>query len=421
MNNYKDSHWYRWANVKATQLPPFKFNPMYMDYESGSAASGSSPTPAPQPIPINIPSRLPQNVPGGLPPRVPGGFQPGAPEGLPQRIPEEYTPQPQFPRRLPDLDNPDISYPEDAYEEDAYDEEETYPGDLGDLIPPRSPQKRSQRPQQPSTGAGTIQQPPSYQMDTFVHNGQRYQCQWVYCCQPVGPEVPGKIEPNASEDMLEFVIWKDENIPEYRVDKCDSSLGFCLNTRNSVFQVIARIIFPKGMEKQVINDIKQCLNIAAGVALTAIGTQIAGMEAVPPSIPALLPSLLETAYAAGKTAFFECIETKLSYDKLKGKVRYTVYYDQSHGGEWHAFNDKDALDLLKKFYLYSTGLILIPGVGSFEDLANKIGVDQKGLENFFKNPSNTVKDWGRKISEGFTSGAKKAEDFFNDIGKGFGF
>jgi hypothetical protein len=267
----------------------------------------------------------------------------------------------------------------------------------------------------PSKPGDVEMMPPPYEQDVFTHNGQKYQCKWVYCCSPVGPQIPEKLEPNPNEDYLDIVVWQDDDFPEYKVEKCGNEVGFCLGTRNSTFRIVLRIIFPKNVGEEVRKEIQQCLEEGAKAALFSIGAQIAAMEGFPESIPAILPTMMETAYLAGEKAFLNCIKAKASYKYLSGKVRISVFHDQVGRGDWRTFNSRDALKLLEKWYLVNSGLAMIPGVGSFDDLANKIGVDKEGLNNFFKSPGKSVEHWKDEINKGWGKAKKEADDFFNRL------
>lgn len=317
---------------------------------------------------------------------------------IPRSLPEIPRTLPEIPRTLPEAANDSLSIPiSDRIRSEI-------PRTIPEIINNTSSRQIPDR---------NIPKPPSDEQETFIRNGQKYECKWVYCCQPVGPSFVQKQEPNENETYQDIVIWKDENFPEYKAEKCNNSIGVCLSTRKSIFRLIGRIIYPKDVPDFVEGEIKACLNEAANAIYAVIAGQIAAMEAVPPSIPAFLASILETAFITGKAAFISCIERKASYEYIKGKIRFSVYHDQEEAGEWHTFNDKDALALLEKFQLYSTGLAFIPGIGSFEDLANKIGLDTKGLNNALKNAGESLSKAGDNLLD---IGKDIAENLGRSIG-----
>lgn len=349
----------------------------------GRDSGASSPLPeTPRPD-----QRMPQRIPSTPP--LPDSVIRRAPRRAPEPIDDDY-----YPTRPPVSDTfpqwPEEPYPSiPDYEpiDDEYEPESTYPRPRGTVPSPN----RSAPPSR--------QQPPPYESDTFVHNGQQYQCEWVYCCRPVDAKMPERLEPNAYEDFLDLIIWQDDTFPEYKIDKCNSSLGFCMNTRESTFSIIARIIFPKDITGEIRREIEECLERGTEAAFASILLQIKAMEALPESIPAVIPKILKTAYIVGKEAFFVCIRKKKSSKVLKDRVRFSVFHDQTSNEGWRSMTEQDALKLLEKIYLHSTGLALIPGVGSFDDLANKIGLDRVDLEGIFRNAGKSVTEVADKLKE----------------------
>lgn len=274
------------------------------------------------------------------------------------------------------------------------------------MIPTQQP---APLPQQPSSTGFATPKPGVDGKDEFIHNGQKYRCEWVYCCHPVGPQIPDKLEPGQFEDKLDITIWQEDKFPEYKVGKCGSVLGFCLFTRDSTFKIVGRIIYPRDVEGWVKQELEACLEQAKTAAFAAIATQIAAMEGLPESIPAVLPTLLENAFIAWKTAFTSCIESKASFEYVKSRIKFSVFHEQDGRGDWRQFSDKDALFLMEQWMLIATGLKLIPGIGSFEDLANKIGVDKEGIENFFKTPGKSVDHWVDQAKTGLSKAGEAWE------------
>lgn len=250
---------------------------------------------------------------------------------------------------------------------------------------------------EPRTRSSVI---PTNSKNTFIKDGIEYECEQVYICRQIVHTIPQKIEPSQSETFIEVILWQDENIPEYKLEKCNNALGFCLRTRNSIMRIFGRLIYPYDISGELFNEIEDCFNVAISAATTVVAVQAGLITAAPESAPAVLPNLLNSAFAKGNAAFFDCLSTKTSYAYLKNKIKFTVYYEQESEGSWETFNERDALKLLEKFYLYSTGLILIPGVGSIADLADKIGIDREGVENFFSTPGKSLEKWGNEIMGG---------------------
>lgn len=250
----------------------------------------------------------------------------------------------------------------------------------------------------PTQSIPSTPQPPSSskEVEEFVHNGVRYRCQWVYCCSPIEQgSIPEKLEPGINQKAQDYMIWEEDEFPEFKIGAC-TSINNCIQKRNSTLRVIFRIIYPASVQEVIEKELRECFEIGSAAASAAVATQIAIVRAAPESAPAILPNMLNLAYEAGKEAFIECLKQKQNAKYYLKYIKYSVFHEQFSNEGWHTLNSKDVVRMLEQLYLYQTGLILLPGVDSFADLGKKLGVDEKGIENFFKEPVGTInKQWDK--------------------------
>ncbi|MNW44132.1 hypothetical protein D3C74_213530 [compost metagenome] len=224
-------------------------------------------------------------------------------------------------------------------------------------------------------------------------NGKKLRCHWVYCCEPIEQEsvMPSCTEPGPNEDKFELSSPPIEGIPEFKVNECGNEFGFCLNTRTSTLRLIARVVYPKDAADAVKEEIKQCFEVALQQALLAATPYFATMAAQPETVPALLPQAVEAALQRGTLSFKECMLTKatVSYLFNSGLIKFCVFHVQESGNDdWRLLNSRDIIRIFDKLLFLSTAgmaMAFFPGVGSFEQVAQKLGIDTNKLsENISK-------------------------------------
>lgn len=239
-------------------------------------------------------------------------------------------------------------------------------------------------------------------------NGKKMRCHWVYCCEPIeqAPVMPTCTEPGSNEDKIELSSPPIEGIPEFQVGECGNEFGFCLNTRTSTLRLIARVVFPKDAAGAVRDEINQCFEVALEQALLAASPYFGTMAAQPETVPALLPQAVEAALQRGTLAFKECMLTKatVSYLFNSGLIKFCVFHTQEATGDWQLLTSRDVIRIMDKLLFMSTvGLAgaFFPGVGSFEQVAQKLGIDTEELS--------------QKITAGFESLGEEGQRFIDKL------
>ncbi|MFC3884892.1 hypothetical protein ACFOU2_16025 [Bacillus songklensis] len=131
----------------------------------------------------------------------------------------------------------------------------------------------------------------------------------------------------------------------------------------STLSIHIRIIYPKMDEQEFIDALERCVKVSITAAAGIAAAEIMAMEAFPPSIPAILPGLFYSAYAAGKKTFFTAMKVNPTLGKMNpSNFKFFLFHEQSSTDEWHPLTRKEALDFLKTLFTHSTGFVLLDQV-----------------------------------------------------------
>ncbi|ANC11341.1 MULTISPECIES: hypothetical protein [Bacillus cereus group] len=241
----------------------------------------------------------------------------------------------------------------------------------------------------PSSQEDVINPPQSTESEEIINaNGKRFKCQWVYCCHAVGPEplFPQCQQRNENEEEFVFQFGQYSHFPEFKAEKCGNEFGFCLSTRESTLRLLGKVIYPSNLEEELKKDVKECFDDAMAAALLAAGPLIAAMIDQPETVPALLPQAIEIALEQGTSTFKQCLAEKFELNGLlkSKKIRLCVYHEQTRGdGRWRPLTSRDILKMLDRlsFAQFALVQLFLPGVGSYEELAQKLGIDTEKLSD----------------------------------------
>ncbi|MHA4112952.1 hypothetical protein ACX17A_23710 [Bacillus cereus] len=246
--------------------------------------------------------------------------------------------------------------------------------------------------------------PPAEGEEIIDANGKRYRCRWEYCCQPIGPKplFPQCKNPTENERKFDFILAQHSNFPEFKAEKCDNQFGFCLSTRRSTIRLLGRVIYPRNVAETVEAEIKDCFNKAMLAGAAAASPLIAVMIDQPETIPALLPQAVETALEQALITFKQCIISKaqLSYLFKTKKIQLCVFHEQTRGNEgWRPLTSRDIVKMLDQlsFAQFAMVQLFLPGVGSYEQLAQKLGIDTEKLSSQITGGLQSLGAEGQKI------------------------
>ncbi|WP_180231706.1 hypothetical protein, partial [Bacillus cereus] len=289
----------------------------------------------------------------------------------------------------------------------------------------------------PSSQEDVINPPQSTESEEIINaNGKRFKCQWVYCCQAVGPEplFPQCQQRNENEEEeFVFPFGQYSHFPEFKAEKCGNEFGFCLSTRESTLRLLGKVIYPSDLEEELKKDVKDCFDKAMAAALIAAGPLIGAMIDQPETVPALLPQAIEIALEQGTTTFKQCLAEKFELNGLlkSKKIRLCVYHEQTRGdGRWRPLTSRDILKMLDRlsFAQFALVQLFLPGVGSYEELAQKLGIDTEKLSNQVTTGLQKLGGEGQKVidqlKEAITNpigtakkGADKLVENLNNVGE----
>ena len=146
-------------------------------------------------------------------------------------------------------------------------------------------------------------------------------------------------------------IFSAGNIPELKASTCTKSVRVpcptttnpfrmcnknvsypCIYKRTSTYKVYLRVRYPDTIDQEARKLLQNCVNIATGVALKVLATEMPGAISTG---GAAVAAVVAKAYTAFQASFTSCISGISVLSVIKGSIKTEIYQKMEPKTDWH--------------------------------------------------------------------------------------